>query len=386
MTERERFLETLLFGRPDRIPFAPGGPRESTLKRWRTEGLPEGVHYMTHLVATLGIDPPTRGSRIPKGETPGVASLGAPEANFRMMPEFEEKLIERRASTLVVQDWKGNICEISDKFDVRYLRNAIDFVTRRWIKCPVETRKDWPDMARRYNVDEPGRFGADFAARAAAARDRDWVLGFGFSGPWWQLREWCGFEGLCMMMLDDPDFVREMVAFWREFVSAMLERIFAHVVPDFIHISEDMAYKQKSMISPAMTREFLLPSWRQWCQQASAAGVPVIDEDSDGFIGELIPIWIEAGINVCDPIEVAAGNDINAFRAAFGRKMAFRQGVDKRAIAKGGAVIRAEMARIAPVAKGGGFIPGCDHGVPSDISWPNFVDYCRILAEMTGWL
>ena len=28
----------------------------------------------------------------------------------------------------------------------------------------------------------------------------------------------------------------------------------------------------------------------------------------------------------------------------------------------------------------------CDHGVPPDISWPNFVRYCRILAEMTGWM
>ena len=73
-----------------------------------------------------------------------------------------------------------------------------------------------------------------------------------------------------------------------------------------------------SMISPAMARRFLLPCWKQWCDQARAAGVPVMDMDSDGFIGELIPLWIEAGFNVCDPIEVAAGNDINQFRRAFG--------------------------------------------------------------------
>lgn len=28
----------------------------------------------------------------------------------------------------------------------------------------------------------------------------------------------------------------------------------------------------------------------------------------------------------------------------------------------------------------------CDHGVPPDISWPNFVEYSRLLAELTGWL
>jgi len=61
-------------------------------------------------------------------------------------------------------------------------------------------------------------------------------------------------------------------------------------------------------------------------------------------------------------------------------------GVDKRAMAKGGRIIRDELKRIKPVVEDDGYIPGCDHGVPSDVSWPDFVDYSRILAEMTGWL
>ncbi len=175
-------------------------------------------------------------------------------------------------------------------------------------------------------------------------------------------------------------------SFWTQFVSEMLTRILPHVQPDVLHISEDMAYKAKAMISPEMTREFCLPSWRQWAKQVKSAGCPIVDVDSDGFVGELIPLWIEAGVNVCDPIEVAAHNDINEYRAQFGEQMAYRQGVDKRAMAKGGDVIRAELKRIEPVVKSGGFIPGCDHGVPSDISWPDYVEYSRLLAELTGWL
>ena len=374
MTERERFIQTLLFGRPDRVPFVPGGPRESTLAAWHTQGLPEGVNYMDHLREVLGIEPPPAIERI------------RPAVNFRMMPQFEEKVIERRASTLIVQDWKGNVCEISDKFTVRHLREAIDFVTRRWIKCPVESRDDWEQMKFRYYEDEPGRFEGDFETKAAAAPDREYVLDYSFSGPFWQLREWLGFERLCILFIDDPDFVRDMIAFWRGFISEMLERILASVTPDAIRISEDMAYKEKSMISPAMVREFLLPCWSRWSQQARAAGVRVIDMDSDGYVGELIPLWIEAGINACDPVEVAAGNDIVAYRGQLEGAMAFRGGVDKRAIAKGGKVIKKEMKRIEPVVDDGGYIPSCDHGVPPDISWPNFVDYSRILARMTGWL
>ena len=29
---------------------------------------------------------------------------------------------------------------------------------------------------------------------------------------------------------------------------------------------------------------------------------------------------------------------------------------------------------------------GSDHGVPSDVSWPNFVQYTKLLAKATGWL
>jgi uroporphyrinogen decarboxylase len=140
------------------------------------------------------------------------------------------------------------------------------------------------------------------------------------------------------------------------------------------------------MISMDMAREFCMPSWKDWTRKVRKAGCPVIDIDSDGFIGELIPLWIESGINVCDPIEVAAHCDIAEFRRQFGREMAYCGGVDKRCMAAGGQKLKDEIQRIAPVVRDGGYIPGCDHGVPSDVSWDNFLDYCRQLAEITGWL
>lgn len=375
MNARERLVETLTFGTPDRIPFAPGAGRESTLKRWRAEGLPEGKTPEQFVEEQLGIE--TNPFKTPRVEL---------DVDFRLRPVFEEKILEHKDGHYVVQDWKGNVCEISDQYDLRYLRNAIDFVTRRWIKCPVETRADWEAMKSRYDIDAPGRFPADFAERCAGIRARDWPLTIGFSGPFWQLREWCGFEGLCMLMIDEPDFVAEMAAFWNDFACRMLDRILPHVVPDMLHISEDMAYKAKSMISMDMAREFCMPSWVAWNRKAKAAGCRVVAVDSDGFIGELIPLWIEAGINSCDPIEVAAHCDIVEFRRKFGRRMAYRQGVDKRCIAAGGQALRDELRRIEPVVRDGGYIPGCDHGVPSDVSLANFLDYCRQLAVMTGWL
>jgi len=66
--------------------------------------------------------------------------------------------------------------------------------------------------------------------------------------------------------------------------------------------------------------------------------------------------------------------------------MAYWGGVDKRMMAKGGEAIRRELRRLEPVIRGGGFVPACDHGIPSDVSWPNFLDFCDLLARINGWL
>lgn len=374
MTERERYLATLQFEKPDKVPFHPGGPRKSTIETWQTQGLPKDKPWFETLCRELGL----RMEKTKPKVQPGV--------DFRMRPQFEEKVLEHKDGHLLIQDWMGNIVEISDEFDATYLRNAIDFVTRKWHKFPVENRADFEEMKKRYDPRAPGRFPDDFNERCKEMRRRDYAVTVRVSGPFWQLREWCGFEPLCMFFLDDPDFIREMCAFWTEFVSQTMAPILEAGVVDCFYISEDMAYKEKPMISPEMTREFLLPSYVRWSAEARQAGVPLIDMDSDGRVDLLIPVWLEGGINVCDPIEVAAGNDIIAFRKQFGRKIAFRQGVDKRCMAKGGKVIEAELARLEPLIKDGGFIPGCDHGVPFDVSWPNFIHYSRLLAKMTGWL
>jgi len=310
------------------------------------------------------------------------------DVSSKMIPTFEEKVLEHRNGHYIVQDWMGAITEISDEFDYTYIRSAKDFVTRKWHRFPVQSHQDWEEKIKwRYDPHHSERFPPDFEERCTALADRETPLSVGFNGPFWQMREWVGMENLCLLMIEDPDFVLEMADFWMEFVSATLKQITGRVKLDCVRLSEDMAYKAHSMISPRMVRQFLMPSYKRWAKEIKASGCPLLDMDSDGHIEVLIPLWIESGINVCDPIEVAAGNDIVAYRQQYGSRMAYRGGIDKRAIAAGGQIMRDEVMRVVPpLLKGGGFIPGCDHGVPPDISWPSFVEYTRLLAQLTGWL
>ena len=376
MNERERFRASLDFGNPDKYTLDPSMPRESTLAAWHQQGLPEGVDWYPYLCETLGIEPP---------QYPDPVDLGV---SFKMIPTFEEKVLEHHHGHYIVQDWMGAITEISDQYDYTYIRGAKDFVTRKWHSFPVQTRQDWEEKIKwRYDPGHPERFPADFEAQCLALRDRDYPVRVAFNGPFWQLREWCGFENLCLLMADAPGFVEDMAAFWTDFVSQALKPILEGVELDYVEIAEDMAYKAHSMISPAMTRRFLKPSYEAWIPAIKASGCPIVCIDSDGYIAELIPIWMEVGVNCTRPVEVAAYNDIVEYRRQYGTHLAFRQGIDKRAIAAGGGELKNEVMRVVPpLLEKGGMIPGVDHGIPPDISWPNMVQFTRLLAELTGWL
>jgi len=374
MTPKERYIETLLFGKPDKIPFTPGHPRESTLKRWRSEGLRADREWFPELVRAVGIE----GFE----DTPALHL----DVATRMMPMFEEKVLAHENGHYLVRDWMGAVTEISDEYDYTYLRTARDFVTRKWHSFPVRDEESWEAMKTRYDLDTPGRFGEDYASRCKQAREVGAVVHFTFNGPFWQMREWCGFEGLCILMAEQPEFVDEMARFWNDWIFSLIERIVdADAAPDRILVNEDMAYKAHPMISPEMTRRFIQPSYTRWIAELRRAGTRVFEVDSDGCADLLIPIWIESGFNVSSPCEVAAHNDLPAARALYGRSMAYCGGVDKRCIAAGGRAIEDEIGRLAPVVRDGGYLPGCDHGVPHDISWQNFIEYGRLLAEVDGW-
>ncbi len=381
MTTGERYVSALTFGNPDKIPLIPGWPRESTRARWAREGLPAGAAQRSDLAVdyvireVLGID-----RQEPVNDT-GL------RVDFRMMPLFEEEVLEHKNGHYIVRDWMGAITEISDRYDYTYIREAKDFVTRRWLSFPVKTYDDWLKMKERYDAAAAGRVPADMAAVGERMRAFSGVTQINVNGPFWQMREWMGMEPLCMAFLDEPDMVREMIDFWCGFVLDVFERVLPFATPTVVRISEDMAYKAHPMIGPEMTREFILPAYRKWLAMFKKHGVAVVDMDSDGYIEDLIPIWIESGMNVCEPIEVAAGNDIVRFREKFGRSMGYHGGIDKRAIAQGGDIMRAEVMRVVPpLLRDGGFIPSCDHGVPADISYWNYVEYTRLLAQLTGWL
>jgi uroporphyrinogen decarboxylase len=147
---------------------------------------------------------------------------------------------------------------------------------------------------------------------------------------------------------------------------------------------EDMAYNHGSLIDPQMFRRLALTHYRRVCDWLRSRGIKHIWLDSDGDIHDLIPIWLEAGINGLWPFEVQAGMDVVEIRRVYGHDLAMAGGISKQAVAHGGATMRSAVDRVMPLVEDGGYLPELDHSAPPDITWHKFCDYMSYLMHRLG--
>jgi uroporphyrinogen decarboxylase len=150
-------------------------------------------------------------------------------------------------------------------------------------------------------------------------------------------------------------------------------------------IWEDMAYKSGPMISPTMFRKFIMPRYRQLTDLLRSHGIDMIIVDTDGNVNQLIPLWIECGVNASWPLEVAAGNDAIEMRKKYGTDFILMGNIDKQAMARGKEAIREEvMTKVPFLLEKGGYFPSPDHMVPPDVSWENYCYFIDTLREIGG--
>ncbi len=86
-------------------------------------------------------------------------------------------------------------------------------------------------------------------------------------------------------------------------------------------------------------------------------------------------------MDMMSPFEVAAGCDVVALGRQYPR-LVMSGGIDKRVLATTPAQIDAYLQRVLPPMRArGGYIPTCDHGVPEEVSYTNYLHYRRRCRE-----
>ncbi len=199
------------------------------------------------------------------------------------------------------------------------------------------------------------------------------------------LRNWAGFEGISLLVYDDPDLVEEAMEAVCRLICAVIEATPTDLDLDFAHGWEDICFNHGPMLSPALAEKWMVPRYRRITDLLKERhGIDIVVVDCDGNIDELVPLWLDAGVNCMFPLEVASGTDPYELRRRHGDRVLLKGGVDKRALIAGPEAIDAEIARLEPLVREGGYVPHVDHRVPPDVSYDNYLYYLRRKRDTFG--
>lgn len=339
MTGKERFDLALAHREGDRVPI-DDSPWQTTIARWRREGLPEGVsprEYFGYEMSGAGAD----------------LSLGM---DTEIVEETDEYVIAWNANGALRKNFRHSTST----------PECIDF--------RIRTPDDWFAWKRNLQV---GRDRINWEAGLAALRHaRE-------QGLWFPYRAATGYdksqgvvgsERLLIAMATEPDWCADIFMTWTNMIIRSAELMMeGGFVFDGAFLYDDMGYRNATLFSPQMYRDLCRPAHAKVCDFFHRHGLKVILH-SCGNVSALVPDLIDAGFDCLQPLEVKAGMDLLALKERYGESLAFMGGIDVRAMAHPDPhVIEEEIATKIGIAKrGGGYIYHSDHSVPDNVSFERY--------------
>ena len=364
MNPRERYTAFMRWQSVDRPPLLEWAPWETTIERWMRE------------------------SGQPREEVLGYLREADLECNaivdFGLRPPVQERTLSEDDASRVRVDPMGLV--------YREYKQGRETSMPEFIQFPVRDAGDWAKLKPRFDPTDPDRYPADWSGQVAHWRREGAIVRlFGASNSYsWGpslygfARTMLGDEQVLYAFYDQPALVHDMMETVTDFCIVALERALREAPVTWVQFWEDMCYKGGPLISPALFRTFMLPRYQRLIEALRRAGAELILVDSDGDVSQLVPLWLEAGMDGVYPMEQAAGNDLHAYRKRYGKDLLMTGGIDKRALAWGKAAIDRELETKIPLALEGGYIPTVDHAIPPDVSYDHFCYYWERKQRLLG--
>ncbi len=343
LTSRERVLLALSHRKPDRVPVHDS-PWETTVDRWRNEGLPadaDVADYFGYEFRQFGFD-------------------GSFQLPTKVIEETEEYTVVQNADGAIRKDWKHQTS------------------TPGYHEFLIKDRKTWEDYRERLTWNDSRVDWDAELARFREAKARGLFCVFGAATGYDRAQGFVGSERLLMAMVEDPAWVKEIFDTIAELVIRGAEEMMARGFDfDGVWLFNDMGYRNATLFSPAVYRELIFPADRRMVDFFHSRGLKVILH-SCGCVKALVPDLIRAGFDCLQPLEVKAGMDLIELKRLYGEKLAFMGGIDARKMSHPDpAVIEEEIrTKFAVAMEDGAYIYHTDHSVPDDVS---FDRYCQIL-------
>ena len=322
MTCRERFYKTMIFDKPDRVPYFEEGIRKDVLKAWYKQGL----------------------------------SRKTPISKLFITDHFEEIAPELDPMPYLDQ-WPNSSAELE------LLRERLNPDTS------VRLPKNWIKKITKINYTDQVIFLRVY---------RGFFLSLGVDN-------WSRFSQVISMLMNNPDLVHRILKIQAEFAAALAEKILKKIEVDAVVFSEPIGGNEGPLISPAMYTEFVLNSLGPLFEVIKKYNIETIIFRTYANSRALIPCILENRFNCLWACETnIQAMDYRTIRKEFGRELRLIGGIDLDALRQGKKAIRREIEEKVPMlVSDGGYVPMADGRIRPEISFENYCYYRHLLEKTT---
>ena len=324
MTEKERFLGTLLGGGADRFPFFDLEPADETVQEWQRQGLPKDT---------------------------SVAEYFHLEPHHSVGLELRSAPFYRKAPDLL-SDPESFRRHYDPDDPQRYAENFVK-------KCA--------DLDRAGHVLYVGASGGGLLQ----------MLGVG---------DWETLVAACEALVLRPDSVQELMDRTADFYCECLDRVLSEVTVDYASFYEPIASNAGPVISPEMFERFAMPGYRKVIDLVRSHDVPLlIMSTTGGDLSSILPMFVDAGINgLWISNIVNAEMEYSKLRQNYGPEVALIGGIDATALSRDKAAVRrAVMDTAPPLLESGRYLPCLNDRPRDNTSFSLYSFYRELLEELT---
>ncbi len=197
-----------------------------------------------------------------------------------------------------------------------------------------------------------------------------------------------GIDNLLMDMISNPKLVEALVSRLLEFHLEHNRLIFeaATAKVGIFMMGDDFGSEKGLLISPSMFRKFFKPALRSLIDLAKRFSLKTMLH-SCGGIRELIPDFIEIGLDILNPVQIRAkGMDPEDLKGEFGRNICFHGSIDVQEelpFRTPDEIRKIVKSRIKVLGENGGFILAPAHNLQSDIAIENIIAMYEAKREYT---
>lgn len=151
---------------------------------------------------------------------------------------------------------------------------------------------------------------------------------------------------------------------------------------DLVFYGDDVAHQSGPFLSPAMYRQYLKPRQRRVVEFVKSRTSAPFIYHTCGSVPALMPDLVDIGIDVLNPVQVAAeGMDTKRLKKEYGEVLAFWGAIDTQKVLPFGTVedVRAEVRRRIDDLDGkGGYVVNSVHNIQPDVPPENI---CAMFDE-----